>query len=268
MQAQSDYILKVGDAGQERLAILNELMAPSSTQLLLSAGLTGKKVLEIGCGPGNMTCWIAKQVGPNGQVFAIDNSAEQLNLAKQQMATQQFTNVTFLESSVYDLKDLPKDFDLMYSRFLLSHVKNPYEALEILKEFVKPRGRLVCEEVAHKAHYWYPETSTHQRLQELLDKLVCIRGIDSEVGDKLFFFFNKLNLKNIDVNFVQPIYKTQREKLGSILFYQELKPAFLKEKIVTEKEIDQLIDDYQRIMADENYLASFRRVTQIIGEKL
>ena len=136
-----------------------------------------------------------------------------------------------------------------------------------MKGFLKPGGVVVCEEVAHKAHYWYPETPTHQRFQELLDKLACIRGIDSEVGDKLYFFFSKLNLKNIAVNFVQPIYRTPRERSGSILFYQELKPALIKEGIVTEKEMNQLINDYKHIVQDESYLGAFRRVTQIIGEK-
>lgn len=268
MQATTSYILKTGNAGKERLAILNELMAPYSTQLLMRAGLVAnKKVLEIGCGSGNMTSWIAKQIGPGGQVCAIDFSAEQLELAKQQTAAQQLHNISFMQASVYDLKNLPNDFDFIYSRFFLSHVNQPQEALEILIQFLKSGGTVVCEEVAHKAHFWYPETPTHQRLQELLDKLACVRGIDSEVGDKLFFFFNQLKLKTADVNFIQPIYRTAREKLGSVLFYQEIKPALIAEKLVTEKEIDQLIDNYQQIIQDESYLGSFRRVTQIIGVK-
>lgn len=57
-QNNNTYVLGFGEQGQERLAILNELFESTSRDLLLKAGLTqGKKILEIGCGTGNMTSW-------------------------------------------------------------------------------------------------------------------------------------------------------------------------------------------------------------------
>ena len=48
---------------------------------MLKNGLKeSSRVLEIGCGSRNITAWIAKQIGDEGTVLAIDNIQEQLNL--------------------------------------------------------------------------------------------------------------------------------------------------------------------------------------------
>ena len=44
-------------------------------------------VLAVGCGTGNMTKWIAKQVGDNGNVTAVDISHEQVKIAEQNYTT-------------------------------------------------------------------------------------------------------------------------------------------------------------------------------------
>ena len=77
------YILKVGEEGAERLDLINQVFAPYNQYFLTDVGLkAGMKVIELGCGTGIMTSWIAKQVGNNGHVVAVDTSSEQLKYAQ------------------------------------------------------------------------------------------------------------------------------------------------------------------------------------------
>lgn len=63
----NSYFLDVGEQGQNRLEILNEIFNGFSNSLLLKAGIgKGKNVLEVGCGTGSMTCWLAEQVSHSG----------------------------------------------------------------------------------------------------------------------------------------------------------------------------------------------------------
>jgi tRNA A58 N-methylase Trm61 len=42
----------------------------------------GMRVLELGCGVGDVSLWIAKLVGPTGLVLGVDESAERIDLAQ------------------------------------------------------------------------------------------------------------------------------------------------------------------------------------------
>ena len=77
------YCYTVGEKGQEGLNILEKSFNAQTLYFLLKHGLqAGMSVLDIGCGLGLMTQEIAKVVGPQGQVVAIDNNANQMHAAK------------------------------------------------------------------------------------------------------------------------------------------------------------------------------------------
>jgi hypothetical protein len=58
------YLLATGAQEVERLRLLEEAYGPQSQALLRRASLReGLRVVEVGCGSGNVTCWLAAQVG-------------------------------------------------------------------------------------------------------------------------------------------------------------------------------------------------------------
>src|SRR5215472_13163917 len=92
------YILSTGAQDVERLRLLNQVYGPASRAVLRLAGLAeGLRVAEIGCGTGNVTCWIARQVGQRGAVIGIDKNQPQIEQARLQATEQKLTNATFRE---------------------------------------------------------------------------------------------------------------------------------------------------------------------------
>lgn len=72
------YGMSVGDADTYRLELLGAYYNPSSHAFFESAGIaSGDTVIDVGCGHGAATGWLAERVGPNGVVFAIDASSAQ-----------------------------------------------------------------------------------------------------------------------------------------------------------------------------------------------
>ncbi len=65
MTTSNPYVLAVGPAGVDRLALLNQIYGPFSEAFLSECGLRpGMTVMDVGCGTGTMTAWIALQVRP------------------------------------------------------------------------------------------------------------------------------------------------------------------------------------------------------------
>jgi ubiquinone/menaquinone biosynthesis C-methylase UbiE len=86
-------------------------------------------VLDIGCGSGVMTCWIAQQVGDTGHVIGIENNENQLQAAKKRAHNASLKNAEFKLCSAYDLESLNEKFDFIYCRFVLHHLHKPDEVI-------------------------------------------------------------------------------------------------------------------------------------------
>jgi ubiquinone/menaquinone biosynthesis C-methylase UbiE len=97
----------------------------------------GNCVLEVGCGTGQLTGWLADQVRP-GKVVGVDFSREMLRLAKAKGIA-----ATFLHADV--CKDVPgnTEFDLALCFHSFPHFRDQSAALRNLARALKPRGRLI-----------------------------------------------------------------------------------------------------------------------------
>jgi ubiquinone/menaquinone biosynthesis C-methylase UbiE len=73
----SVYVLGHADAEQQRLSKQGHNLRPFTEQLLRDVTLRpGMRVLDVGCGNGDVTLLAAELVGPSGLAVGIDRSSE------------------------------------------------------------------------------------------------------------------------------------------------------------------------------------------------
>jgi SAM-dependent methyltransferase len=138
---KSSYILPHNLTGErQRLALMSELLDPMYRALLERIGLRpGWRCLEIGCGNGSISQWLATKVGPKGRVTATDLDLRYIdNLRAPNLEVRQL--------------DILKDevevgaYDLVTARAVLHHVKSPKKAVQHMVGFLKPHGVLLSIE--------------------------------------------------------------------------------------------------------------------------
>ncbi|TLD04119.1 hypothetical protein PgNI_11316 [Pyricularia grisea] len=99
----------------------------------------GMHVLDIGCGPGNLTAHIAELVGPTGKVVGIDPSKERLALA-QDLATNR-SNLTFEVGQAEDLSRFADgSFDVVYVNATFHWIGDQARAVREFHRVLKPGG--------------------------------------------------------------------------------------------------------------------------------
>lgn len=261
------YTLQVGDEGKQRLSILNRLYNPSTQQLLINSGLRpGMKVLEVGCGTGELACWIATQVSPYGHVVAIDNSSKQLQLAKNIADKLEIKNITFILLSVYDLDQLTDSFDIIFSRWLLAHLLRPLEGLMAMYRRLKLGGSLVSELANLDSSFIYPKNPLLQRWYDVWTGVLKSEGKDIELGYKLPFILADMGCHPVNVALFQPMLSTFEEKASLGMDIKEAAEFIVKNKVATKQEVEQLVADLNA-MAYKNIVLSSVRNIQIIGKK-
>lgn len=262
------YVLNVGAPDDERLMISNAIYGPESLRFLTSLGLRkGQRVLEIGCGTGNVTAWIAKQVGAAGSVTAVDISTEQLEVARKKIEVNGFQNVDFVADSAESLEAVRGEFDLVYCRFLLIHLQNPVAALKKMKSKLAKGGVLACEEPTTSTHLCYPHSPAFERANELTIKLGAERHFDFNIGLRLYELFRQLDLESPTVQFSQPVIAKAAHRRIFPMSLQQTKPKIIELGLATEAEVDAILHELWRLCEDESFLVAGFRNTHASGAK-
>src|SRR6187455_456307 len=94
--AHPEYVL--GHAAEEldRLIKQGAFFGDLTEHTLKKAGLgPGMKVLDVGCGAGDVTLLAASIVGPAGSITGVDMNADSVNLARSRVEAAKIPNVTF-----------------------------------------------------------------------------------------------------------------------------------------------------------------------------
>jgi SAM-dependent methyltransferase len=90
-------------------------------RLLVTAGVeSGMSVLDVGCGPGDVSMFIADLVGPTGRVIGIDSNPEVIEIARLRFSRCAGDNVEFLVHQL-DTLNVTTTFDAVVCRYVLIH---------------------------------------------------------------------------------------------------------------------------------------------------
>lgn len=240
------YFLEVGDKGKERLDVLNDLVNESSMNFLRKMGLrSNMKILEIGCGAGQMTVWLAKQVLKGGKVIAIDSSDKQLTSAQSLAEQEGLTNIEFRLLSAYEINLLPSStFDMVFARFVFAHLLEHRSVLEKVKDVLKPKtGTIVIQDVIASHIFSYPENSLFNQWLQLALTVYQHFNKDPDIGKKLVGLYHEVGLTAIDYEYHHPLLKTEHEKLQMVRGIVESKKFMLEHNLADERTLDKLIED-------------------------
>jgi ubiquinone/menaquinone biosynthesis C-methylase UbiE len=104
----------------------------------------GMRVLDLACGAGNQTLQVARRVGADGRVVAVDIAPTMLEHVRRNATAAGFHNIETLESAAEDLADIDAQFDASISRLGLMLFPSPHAALKAVQIALKPEARLAA----------------------------------------------------------------------------------------------------------------------------
>jgi ubiquinone/menaquinone biosynthesis C-methylase UbiE len=122
---------------------------PASAVIERSGIREGMKVLEVGCGSGAYTTFVARAVGERGEVHALDVQPRMLAQLARKLGRAEnadIRNVTLHEGSAYELPFDEDAFDLAYMITVLPEIPDQLRALREVKRVLKPGGILAVSE--------------------------------------------------------------------------------------------------------------------------
>ena len=146
-------------------ATLAQAEETSLAQVCERAGIEdGQQVLDLGCGWGSMTLWIAERF-PACEVTAVSNSAPQRGWIESEAERRGLADrVTVITADVNDLELEPDSFDRVVSIEMFEHLNNWKEMLRRVSTWVRPDGKVFLHVFSHRTvGYLYEGTWAAER---------------------------------------------------------------------------------------------------------
>ncbi len=188
------YVLGHSEKELQRLVAQGRFFGELTASVLQAAGIgAGMRVLDIGCGVGDVSFLAASLVGPSGEVIGVDRSAEAIARATHRATEAGLTNVRFLTQDVADLS-LDAPVDALVGRLVLMYFADPAVMLRRLLAWVKPGGIVAVQELDMDGVRSDPNCPLFETAAQRIRETFSRAGYDPRTGLKLWRIFREAGL--------------------------------------------------------------------------
>ncbi len=186
-RAETVYVLGSSAHEHKRLMVQADRLAPFTRRFLLAAGIApGMRVLDVGCGAGDVALLAAELVGPTGAVVGVDRDPGVLAVACERATANPWA--TFVQA---DFRALPVEglFDAVIGRCVLAHQADPVAALRSLLPHLRPGGIVAFQEPDMDHAAAVPPLPTFDRATGWIRATFARGGGHPRMGTELFATF-------------------------------------------------------------------------------
>lgn len=129
----------------------------------------GQRILELGCGWGSVTLWMARRM-PHSEIVAVSNSTSQAAEITARAAGADLDNVTVVTADVNDFgvdaathHHVADGFDRVVSVEMFEHVRNHARLLDRIAAWLRPHGHLFLHVFCNRAMSYPFDSATPAR---------------------------------------------------------------------------------------------------------
>ncbi|MGD0465609.1 MAG: methyltransferase domain-containing protein [Gammaproteobacteria bacterium] len=265
--ANKAYILNVGQEAKDRLDLLDKVYGTHSRNFLKNILKDGMNIATFGCGTGNLELWISQHIGKKGKIIASDISEKQIEIAKIKAENLKIQNIEFVCSCIHEI-NLPSNFDLTYSRYLLMHLPKPNDAVKKMISLLKQGGSIVLEEITTNSGFSDPKSIFADQALAIMLDIARKKNLDYNIGHKLFGILTKAGMGDVEINSYQPIFSSGEEKFYVNKSVAEAFNTIIESKIITATELNDLLENANQFAKQPNTLIGLPTSYQAHGKKI
>ncbi|MHA1157498.1 MAG: class I SAM-dependent methyltransferase, partial [Alphaproteobacteria bacterium] len=192
--AGAGYVLGHSDGELARLERQAQIFHPETEYILQRAGIEpGMRVLDVGCGVGDVALTAAGMVGPEGEVVGVDNASSALFMARARAKEADLDQVKFVEGDVTNMQP-EGQFDALVGRFILMHLPDPAGVISRLSRFLRPGAAVAFIELDIEQTAAFPPLPLLDRCVAWIATTYRKVGVEPNMGARLYATFRAAGL--------------------------------------------------------------------------
>lgn len=201
-----------------------------------------------------------------GRAIGTDVDETKLDLARQESERLGVRNVEFRTLDIRT-QDAGLEFDLIYARFLLTHLHDPSHVVSVFYRHVRPGGLTIVEDIDFSGSFTYPASMAYRRYHELYCAVVRGRGGDPDIGPRLPILLTDGGFEEVEMTVVQPVGTHGEVKLINPLTMENIAGAVLQDGLASREEIDVVVRELREFAENPRTVAGLPRVVQAWGRR-
>jgi ubiquinone/menaquinone biosynthesis C-methylase UbiE len=187
-------VLGHSDSELRRLENQARFIGDLTEEVLRRAGLaSGMRVLDVGCGTGDVSFLAASLVGQGGHVLGIDQAPVAIEKARERAQHAGLDNVRFEVTDVADF-EIVEQVDAIIGRLILLYLRDPVGILRRLAEQASPGTLLVFHEMDMSTARSVPESPLCSQGFRWIIETFRRAGVEIDMGSKLHSTFRDAGL--------------------------------------------------------------------------
>ena len=168
--------------------------ADNSAAFLLPHLAPGDDLIDVGCGPGTITCDLARLVAP-GRVVGVDAAVAVVEEART-LATDT-PGVTFEVADLFALPFPDDSFDVVHAHQVLQHVADPVRALVEMRRVCRPGGLVAARDSDYPAFTFAPADADLDRAIAAYGELTRVNRAHWDAGRRLLGWAHAAGLDEV-----------------------------------------------------------------------
>lgn len=221
--------------------------AENSAAYLLPVLRPGDRVLDLGSGPGTITCDLAGLVA---EVVAVEQTEAALDLTRQEAARRGVTNLGFQAADAHRLPFPDDSFDVAHAHQVLQHLPDPVTALRELARVVRPGGYVAARDSDYSGFFWHPRVPALDEWLALYLDLARRAGGEPDAGRWFPTWASAAGLTDVRITSSTWCYTTSAERIwwGELWADRAIASEFAQRAIgagVTTERLDELSNGWR-----------------------
>jgi ubiquinone/menaquinone biosynthesis C-methylase UbiE len=237
-----EYVLGHAAHELERLIKQAAFYGDLTAHTLKLAGLSpGMRVLDVGCGAGDVSFLAASIVGPSGAVVGVDQNPDAIALAKGRVDQARLTNVSFELGDITQLS-YAAEFEAVIGRLVLLYLGDPVAGVRAFARYLKPGGLIYFQEFCEPGTSAVPPVPLYDECIRMINETFARAKINLYSGMHLARIYRDgglpspqmLAMSRIETGEDSPAYEYLAQTIRSLLPLIEKTGVATREQVAIE----------------------------------
>jgi ubiquinone/menaquinone biosynthesis C-methylase UbiE len=195
------------DHERRRLSLQAQALNPLTKEFFQRAGIAeGMRIVDFGCGVGEVSLIAARIAGPTGSVTGIDMDPEALEIARQRAIDAEIGNARFVQSGFFDFAE-GAPYDAVVGRLILIHMPDAAAAVQHAAALVRPGGIVAFQDYdLSPVVPIFPEKPLLKSIMQLITDLFTRALPSANMGMRLYSLLAGAGLETLQCRAEAPIF--------------------------------------------------------------